>query len=268
MNYSNIPRSSEDEEIYETGSSTCQRRVGFEYRNRTRPEPGFEIHALTFDYGQRIDVSWTPPDGSGSSRISNHIVIRIDLRAFGGSALTADIEVPKGRPAGSIASNPVTYVPARNTIFLSLALGWCETLGAADIVIGVNAIDYSGHPDCRPEFLQAFERLANVATRAGVEESLVTGFAASSHEWGRDHQSRERGRVDFSPTHSCYDPSPAGLLRRLRLMLSVGAGSRKPGFQIRRVTNESFRREPMAQIRVPDPVKLLWGVLTSFLASS
>ncbi|NLT68997.1 MAG: 7-cyano-7-deazaguanine synthase QueC [Acidobacteria bacterium] len=176
---------------------------------------GFEIHALTFDYGQRhrceLDAARRVVAALG---ISNHIVIRIDLRAFGGSALTADIEVPKGRPAGSIASEiPVTYVPARNTIFLSLALGWCETLGAADIVIGVNAIDYSGYPDCRPEFLQAFERLANVATRAGVEGKSRYRIHAPLLHMSKAAiiKAGSEAGVDFSLTHSCYDPSPAGL---------------------------------------------------------
>src|SRR4051812_5598061 len=134
-------------------------------------QEGFAVHALTFRYGQRhaheieaarrVAAAW---------KVARHQVVDIDLRAFGGSALTADVPVPKDRPAGELAEGiPVTYVPARNTIFLSFALAWAEVLGAADIFIGVNALDYSGYPDCRPEFVEAFERMANLATAAAVE---------------------------------------------------------------------------------------------------
>jgi 7-cyano-7-deazaguanine synthase len=132
---------------------------------------GFDVYALSFDYGQRHRCELAAARRIAHSLgIAHHVVASVDLRAFGGSALTADIEVPKSRALQEISAEiPVTYVPARNTIFLSMALGWCEVLHAQDIFIGVNAVDYSGYPDCRPEFLEAFERLANLATRAGVE---------------------------------------------------------------------------------------------------
>jgi 7-cyano-7-deazaguanine synthase len=176
---------------------------------------GYEIHALSFDYGQRhkceLDAARRVLKSLG---IRHHRIVEIDLRALGGSALTADIEVPKGRDMdrGS-AEIPATYVPARNTIFLSFALGWCEVLQAQDIFIGVNAIDYSGYPDCRPEFLEAFERLANLATKAGVEGAAKYKIHAPLLLMSKADIIRagtEAG-VDFSLTHSCYDPSPEGL---------------------------------------------------------
>jgi len=132
---------------------------------------GFVVYALTLDYGQRhrceLDAAQKVVSSLGAER---HVIMKIDLRVFGGSALTSEIAVPKGRPAEQMAAEiPITYVPARNTIFLSLALGWCETLQAHDIFIGVNAVDYSGYPDCRPGFLRQFERLARLATKAGVD---------------------------------------------------------------------------------------------------
>jgi 7-cyano-7-deazaguanine synthase len=176
---------------------------------------GFDIHALTIDYGQRhrceIDAAKKVIKALG---IKQHVILSIDLRAFGGSALTADIDVPKNRDAGKVDDTiPVTYVPARNTIFLSLALGWCEALGAQDIIIGANAVDYSGYPDCRPAFLEAFERMAKVATKAGVEGQadykiyapLLRMTKAQIIRAGTD------AGVDYSLTHSCYDPSPEGL---------------------------------------------------------
>ena len=176
---------------------------------------GFEVCALSFDYGQRhrceLDAARLVVNSLG---VANHVIASIDLRIFGGSALTADIDVPKSRNLNTIASEiPVTYVPARNTIFLSMALGWCEILEAQDIFIGVNAVDYSGYPDCRPEFLKAFERLANLATKAGVEGQskftihapLLNMTKAEIIRAGID------AGVDFSLTHSCYDPSPEGL---------------------------------------------------------
>ncbi len=176
---------------------------------------GFEIHALTFDYGQRHRCEL---EAAGrvvkALDIKHHIVAAIDLRAFGGSALTSEMEVPKGRDIVHVpAEIPVTYVPARNTIFLSFALGWCEVLQAQDIFIGVNAVDYSGYPDCRPEFLQAFERLANLATKAGVEGAARYRIHAPLLHMSKAEIIRagtEAG-VDFSLTHSCYDPSPEGL---------------------------------------------------------
>jgi 7-cyano-7-deazaguanine synthase len=176
---------------------------------------GFEIHALSFDYGQRHRCELEAARRVVQSlNITDHVIASIDLRVFGGSALTADIEVPKGRDIHRISTGiPVTYVPARNTIFLSLALGWCEVLRAQDIIIGVNAIDYSGYPDCRPEFLEAFERLANLATKAGVEGKARFRIHAPLLNMTKAQiigAGIEAG-VDFSLTHSCYDPSPEGL---------------------------------------------------------
>jgi 7-cyano-7-deazaguanine synthase len=175
---------------------------------------GYDIHALSFDYGQRhrceLEAARRVSKFLG---IEHHVIATIDLRTFGGSALTACIDVPKNRMADQIAGGiPVTYVPARNTIFLSFALGWCEVLQAEDIFIGVNAIDYSGYPDCRLEFLEAFERLANLATKAGVEGASRYRIHAPLLHWSKAQIVRagiEAG-VDFSLTHSCYDPSPGG----------------------------------------------------------
>jgi 7-cyano-7-deazaguanine synthase len=178
-------------------------------------EQGFDIYALTFDYGQRhrceLEAARRVVKSLG---IAHHTVATIDLRTFGGSALTSDIDVPKNRRAiRDCAQIPVTYVPARNTIFLSFALGWCEVLEAQDIFIGVNAIDYSGYPDCRPEFLAAFENLANLATRAGVEGVARYRIHAPLLNMSKAQIIRAglRAGVDFSLTHSCYDPSPDGL---------------------------------------------------------
>ena len=175
----------------------------------------FEIYALSFDYGQRhrceLEAARSVVEFLG---IRHHIVASIDLRAFGGSALTSDIPVPKKREMERISAEiPVTYVPARNTIFLSMALGWCEVLSAQDIFIGVNAVDYSGYPDCRPEFLKAFERLANLATKAGVEGKSRYRIHTPLLQMTKSQIVRtgfEAG-VDFSLTHSCYDPTPEGL---------------------------------------------------------
>lgn len=176
---------------------------------------GFDIHALTFDYGQRhrceLEAAGRVARTLG---VTKHVVVAIDLRVFGGSALTSDIEVPKHRSAERISSEiPVTYVPARNTIFLSFALGWCEVLGAEDIIIGVNAVDYSGYPDCRPEFLQAFERLARVATKAGVERTADYRIHAPLLHMSKAEiiKAGIGAGLDYSLTHSCYDPSPEGL---------------------------------------------------------
>lgn len=176
---------------------------------------GFCVHALSFDYGQRhrceVDAARKVARSLG---IEDHVIAPVDLRAFGGSALTDDIEVPKNRDIDRISDGiPVTYVPARNTIFLSFALGWCEILHAQDIFIGVNAVDYSGYPDCRPEFLEAYQRLANLATKAGVEGSAhYTIHAPLLHMTKAEiiRTGNEAG-VDFALTHSCYDPSPEGL---------------------------------------------------------
>ena len=176
---------------------------------------GYACYALTFDYGQRhryeLEAAARVAEAIGVER---SVVTRIGLAAFGGSALTADIAVPKGRSAAEMGVGiPITYVPARNTIFLSFALAWAETLESSDIFIGVNALDYSGYPDCRPEYIEAYARMANLATRAGVEgrtrlqiHTPLIGLTKAeivklAHELG----------VPFGLTHSCYDPGPAGV---------------------------------------------------------
>ena len=176
---------------------------------------GFEVHALSFDYGQRHHCELRASRNVVQSLgIKDHVIAKIDLRIFGGSALTADIEVPKNRELESISNGiPITYVPARNTIFLSFALGWCEVLDAQDIFIGVNSIDYSGYPDCRPEFLASYERLANLATKAGVEGSSRYRIHAPLLHMSKSEIIRTGSEVgvNFSLTHSCYDPSLEGL---------------------------------------------------------
>jgi 7-cyano-7-deazaguanine synthase len=174
---------------------------------------GFESYALSFEYGQRHGVELqaarrvTESLGAREHRIAN-----IDLRVFGGSALTDEIAVPKNRETKNASEIPITYVPARNTIFLSYALAWCEVLGAADIFIGANAIDYSGYPDCRPEFISAFERMASLATKAGVEGTRCKIHAPliSMSKAEIIRKGMELG-VDFSLTHSCYDPGADGV---------------------------------------------------------
>jgi 7-cyano-7-deazaguanine synthase len=171
---------------------------------------GFAPHALSFDYGQRhraeLDAARRVARAIGAVQ---HVVIELNLRAFGGSALTADIDVPKDRieHGGDEHAIPVTYVPARNTIFLSVALGFAETLNACDLFIGVNAIDYSGYPDCRPEFISAFERMANLATKMGVEGRHITLHAplATMGKAAIVRRGMELG-VDFGDTLTCYDP--------------------------------------------------------------
>ncbi len=174
-------------------------------------DEGFEPYALSFSYGQRHTVElekarqYAPQIGA-----KEHMVIDVDMRQMGGSALTADIEVPKD--GSSPDAIPVTYVPARNTIFLSFALGWAEVLGASDIYIGVNALDYSGYPDCRPEFVAAFEQMANLATKAGVEGKPYKIHAPLiSLTKAQIVQKGLALGVDYSLTHSCYDPTPEGL---------------------------------------------------------
>jgi 7-cyano-7-deazaguanine synthase len=201
---------------------------------------GFDVYALSFDYGQRhrceLDAARRVTKSLG---IKNHVIAAIDLRPFGGSALTADIAVPKGRNVAS-AEIPITYVPARNTIFLSFALGWCEVLQAQDIFIGVNAIDYSGYPDCRPEFIKAFEMLANLATKAGVEGAASYCINAPLINLTKAQiilAGIEAG-VDYSLTHSCYDPSPEGL--------ACGA-----------CDSCILRRKGFEEAGVPDPTKYL-----------
>jgi 7-cyano-7-deazaguanine synthase len=172
---------------------------------------GFEPCALSFDYGQRHDVEVLAAKRVAASLgVREHRIAEIDLRIFGGSALTDEIPVPKDQTAK--AGIPITYVPARNTIFLSYALAWCEVLRAADIFIGVNAIDYSGYPDCRPAFIAAFEDLAGLATKAGVEGTRFRIHAPllSMSKSQIIQKGIELG-VDFSLTHSCYDPTPDSL---------------------------------------------------------
>jgi len=171
-------------------------------------EQGFSVVALTVDYNQRHRVELEAARAIASKLADRHIVLPLDLRAFGGSALTGDIEVPKDGVGEGI---PVTYVPARNTIFLSLALGLAEASGARDIFIGVNALDYSGYPDCRPEFIAEFEKTANLATKAGVEGDRFTIHAPLQH-MGKADIAREAQRLglDASLSHSCYDPLPDG----------------------------------------------------------
>ena len=202
-------------------------------------EEGYECFALSFDYGQRHARELESAQQIAASLgAAKHLTLRLDLRAIGGSALTGDIEVPKGRSHEAIGAGiPVTYVPARNTIFLSHALAWAETLGSQDIFIGVNVLDASGYPDCRPEFIEAFERLANLATRAGVEGTsrfrvhtpLITlskaQIVARANELG----------VDLSLTWSCYEPEPDG--RACGLCDSC-----------------LLRKKGFAEARLPDPV--------------
>ena len=195
---------------------------------------GFRCYALSFDYGQRHHVELAAAarvaESLGAVR---HLVVSVNLRLFGGSALTADIDVPK---SGLSTGIPVTYVPARNTVFLSLALAWAEVLECSDIFIGVNAIDYSGYPDCRPEFIDAFEHLANLATKAGVEERthlhihtpLIQLSKCDIIKLGAELS------VDFRLTHSCYDPDEIGRACgrcdscRLRLAGFAQAGLKDP----------------------------------------
>ena len=175
---------------------------------------GFDVHALTFRYGQRhqseIEAARRVAERLG---IRRHVVLDIDLRAFGSSALTGDLDVPKDTPIDEIGQRiPSTYVPARNTIFLAFAVGWSEVLGASDIFLGANALDYSGYPDCRPEFIQSFQTMANLATRAGVEGgqrlTIHTPLITLSKR-----EIVEQGvalGVDYGITRTCYDPSADG----------------------------------------------------------
>jgi 7-cyano-7-deazaguanine synthase len=176
---------------------------------------GYELHALSVDYGQRHRWELAAARRVAESLgVREHKVLKVDLAQLGHSALTDAIAVPKDRPVESLADEiPVTYVPARNTVLLALALAYAETIGAADIFLGVNAVDYSGYPDCRPEFLSAFERVANLATKAGVEGQLKFRLHAPLLEMSKAEIIRrgvELG-VDYSLTHSCYDPTPEGI---------------------------------------------------------
>ena len=180
---------------------------------------GYRVNALSFRYGQRHSVELEAAKRVVAAMgVERHVIADIDLRAFGGSALTDSIDVPKHGSAADLQADlgqgiPVTYVPARNTVFLSFALAWAETLGASDLFIGVNALDYSGYPDCRPEYIAAFETLANLATRAGVEGTSRFRIHAplmTLDKAGIVRRGLELG-VDYGLTHSCYDPTPEGL---------------------------------------------------------
>lgn len=177
---------------------------------------GYAPYALSFRYGQRHSVEVEAARRvAGALGATEHVVAEIDLRVFGGSALTADIAVPHHESVEDLATSeiPITYVPARNTVFLSFALAWAETLDASDVFIGVNALDYSGYPDCRPEYIAAYERMANLATKAGVEGRQRLRIHTPLIELTKA-QTIERGLalgVDYSLTHSCYDPRPDGL---------------------------------------------------------
>ncbi len=174
----------------------------------------YEAYALSFDYGQRHQIETEAARSAANSLgTKEHRVAKIDLRVFGGSALTDDLDVPKQRSDVEIGrSIPITYVPARNTIFLAYALAWAEVIPANDIFLGVNAIDYSGYPDCRPEFIAAFEHLANLATKAGVEgRNFQIHTPLIKFSKGEIIRKAVELGVDLSLTHSCYDPSPEGL---------------------------------------------------------
>jgi len=195
-------------------------------------EAGFSVIALTVDYNQRHRVELEAANAIARELAERHVLLPLDLRAFGGSALTSDIAVPKDGVGEGV---PVTYVPARNTIFLSLALGLAEASGARDIFIGVNALDYSGYPDCRPEFVAEFGKLANLATKAGVEDDPFTIHAPLQHMTKAESATEaQRLGLDAALSHSCYDPLPDGRhcgecdACRLRAKGFVEAGIKDP----------------------------------------
>ncbi len=175
---------------------------------------GYEIYSLSFRYGQRHAIELEAARRVAKALgVKEHLVIDVDIAKIGGSALTGDLDVPKARSEQEMKKEiPVTYVPARNTIFLSYALAWAEVLGASDIFIGVNAIDYSGYPDCRPEYIEAFEQMANLATRAGVEGKSKINIRTPLIHLSKAEIIRKGTEldVDYSITRSCYDPSPEG----------------------------------------------------------
>jgi len=175
---------------------------------------GYSCRAMSFRYGQRHEVELARAQQVAEAmEVVQHVIVDIDLRQFGGSALTSDMEVPKDRSIAAMGHGiPVTYVPARNTIFLSFALAWAETLGASDIFVGVNALDYSGYPDCRPEYIEAYERMANLATKAGVEGAQNLKIHTPLIHLTKAQiilKGLELG-VDYGATSSCYDPSSIG----------------------------------------------------------
>ncbi|HKH84701.1 MAG TPA: 7-cyano-7-deazaguanine synthase QueC [Gemmatimonadales bacterium] len=211
---------------------------------------GFDVHALTFRYGQRHQAELDAARKVVRQlQITHHVVLEIDLRMFGGSALTADLPVPKDTPVDDIGREiPMTYVPARNTIFLSFALAWAEVLQASDIFIGVNALDYSGYPDCRPEFIRSFETMANLATRAATEQGRKLTIHTPLIQLSK-REIIELGSslgVDFSTTITCYDPSAEGAACGrceaclLRLKGFRDAGMDDPG------TYDTLKREQKA----------------------
>ncbi|MFA6470595.1 MAG: 7-cyano-7-deazaguanine synthase QueC [Candidatus Latescibacterota bacterium] len=174
---------------------------------------GFEACTMSFSYGQRHSCELEAAQWIADSfHIKKRVLVTIDLRLFGGSALTSDLEVPKNRSAGEIAHGiPITYVPARNTIFLSYALGWAEVIGSHDIFIGVNSVDYSGYPDCRPEFINAFQNMANLATKEGVEgHKIAIHTPLINLSKAQIIKTGSGLGVDYASTLSCYDPSPEG----------------------------------------------------------
>lgn len=177
-------------------------------------QEGYLCHAMSFRYGQRHAVELARAQQVATQmQVAQHVIVDFDLRQFGGSALTSDIDVPKDRSIADMGDGiPVTYVPARNTIFLSFALAWAETLGASDIFIGVNALDYSGYPDCRPEYIESYERMANLATKAGVEGKQNLKIHTPLIRLTKAQiilKGLELG-VDYGATSSCYDPGPNG----------------------------------------------------------
>ncbi|MBN2714956.1 MAG: 7-cyano-7-deazaguanine synthase QueC [Deltaproteobacteria bacterium] len=202
---------------------------------------GFDVHAITFRYGQRHQVEIDSAKAQAKSfDVVSHIVFNLDIGQFGGSALTADIAVPRnsGPEQGQNQLIPVTYVPARNTVFLSVALSYAETIGARDIFIGVSAVDYSGYPDCRPEFIEAFERTANLGTRAADDGERFTIHAPLIHLTKEETVllGKKYG-VDFGKTHTCYDPGPDGApcgecdSCRLRMKGFKAAGFTDPAYR-------------------------------------
>ena len=201
-------------------------------------DAGFLPHAMTFRYGQRHAVEIEAAQRVARAfGVRDHVIVDIDLRTFGGSALTSDAAIPKDRPRDDISRGiPTTYVPARNTIFLSFALAWAEVLDARDIFIGVNAVDYSGYPDCRPEYIAAYQRMANLATRGAVEGTLPVRIRAPLIDLTK-RQIIELGMrlgVDYGMTSSCYDPTPSGAgcgrcdACRLQLDAFAAAGASDP----------------------------------------
>jgi 7-cyano-7-deazaguanine synthase len=198
---------------------------------------GFEIFALSFRYGQRHEVEISAAQSIAKrAGVRRHVVVDIDLRVFGGSALTSDLAVPKGRSASEISHGiPITYVPARNTIFLSYAVALAEVSMADNIYMGVNALDYSGYPDCRPEYIEAFEQMANLATKSGVEGRHLTIHTPLMHQTKGEIITRGmKLGVDYAPTISCYDPDASGVACgqcdacQLRLKGFSEAGVRDP----------------------------------------